>query len=176
MPRSQHPKASATWLAKTMTGGGKAKTKAKTKTSPLVGAGIRKERKPHRFRPGTVALREIRRFQKSTDQVIPHAPFYRLVKEILGEYGDGDMRVKSEALFALQEAAEVYICELYSDANLLAIHSGRVTVMQKDLKLRHRILSPSLPQPTLPSGAAIKFTRPRVISAPLPTDPADEME
>lgn len=37
-------------------------------------------KKPHRFRPGTVALREIRKYQKSTDLLIRKLPFQRLVR------------------------------------------------------------------------------------------------
>ena len=39
-------------------------------------------RKARRYRPGTVALREIRKFQKSTDLLIRKIPFQRLVREI----------------------------------------------------------------------------------------------
>ena len=43
-------------------------------------------KKPHRFRPGTVALREIRRYQKSTELLIRKLPFQRLVREIAQDF------------------------------------------------------------------------------------------
>ena len=62
-------------------------------------------KKPHRFRPGTVALREIRRYQKSTDLLIRKLPFQRLVREIAQDFKT-DLRFQSSAIMALQESAE----------------------------------------------------------------------
>lgn len=95
-------------------------------------------KKPHRFRPGTVALREIKRYQKSTELLIRKLPFQRLVREIASEYVK-DMRFQSSAIAALQEAAETYLVGLFEDSNLCAIHANRVTVMPKDLQLARRI-------------------------------------
>ncbi|OXB71062.1 UNVERIFIED_CONTAM: hypothetical protein H355_014469 [Colinus virginianus] len=79
-------------------------SKAARKTAPLSG-GIKK---PHRYRPGTVALREIRKFQKSTDLLIRKLPFQRLVREIAQDFKT-DLRFQSQAILALQEAAEAYL-------------------------------------------------------------------
>jgi histone H3 len=95
-------------------------------------------KKPHRFRPGTVALREIRRFQKSTELLIRKLPFQRLVREIAGEFKN-DLRFQSSAVLALQEAAEAYMVGLFEDTNLCAIHARRVTIMPKDMQLARRI-------------------------------------
>ena len=95
-------------------------------------------KKPHRFRPGTVALREIRRFQKSTDLLIRKLPFQRLVREIAAEY-KADLRFQSTAVLALQEASEAYMVGLFEDTNLCAIHARRVTIMPKDMQLARRI-------------------------------------
>ena len=95
-------------------------------------------RKPHRYRPGTVALREIRRYQKSTDLLIRKAPFQRLVREIAQNFGT-DLRFQSTAVLALQEAAEAYLIGLLEDTNLCAIHAKRVTIMPKDIQLARRI-------------------------------------
>lgn len=92
----------------------------------------------HRFRPGTVALREIRRFQKSTELLIRKLPFQRLVREIAQDYKT-DLRFQGSAIAALQEAAESYLVGLFEDTNLCAIHARRVTVMQKDMVLARRI-------------------------------------
>jgi histone H3/H4 len=84
-------------------------------------------KKPHRYRPGTVALREIRRFQKSTVLLIRKAPFQRLVREIVQNdlvYGiSSDVRFQSTAMLALQEAAEAYLINVYEWTNLAAIHA-----------------------------------------------------
>ena len=91
-------------------------------------------KKPHRYRPGTVALREIRRFQKSTDLLIRKLPFQRFVREVAQEFKN-DLRFQASAILALQEAAESYLVGLFEDANLCAIHAKRVTVMSKDIQL-----------------------------------------
>ena len=95
-------------------------------------------KRPHRFRPGTVALREIRRFQKSTDLLIRKLPFQRLVREIAAEY-KSELRFQSTAVLALQEASEAYMVGLFEDTNLCAIHAKRVTIMPKDMQLARRI-------------------------------------
>ena len=105
-------------------------------SSPLVhGSGIKK---PHRFRPGTVALREIRKYQKSTELLIRKLPFQRLVKEIAQDF-KADLRFQSNALEALQEACEDYLVHLFEDTNLCAIHAKRVTVMPRDMQLARRL-------------------------------------
>uniref|UniRef100_A0A6U2BYD2 Core Histone H2A/H2B/H3 domain-containing protein n=1 Tax=Hemiselmis andersenii TaxID=464988 RepID=A0A6U2BYD2_HEMAN len=95
-------------------------------------------KKPHHFRPGTVALREIRHYQQSTDLIIPKAGFQRLVREVAQSFS-ADLRFQSHALAALHEASEAYICGLFEDTNLCAIHAKRVTIMPKDLELARRI-------------------------------------
>lgn len=99
--------------------------------------------KKHRFRPGTVALREIRRYQRSTDLLIRKLPFARLVREITQTYNsapaEGEKRWQVEALMALQEACEAYLVHLFEDSNLCAIHAKRVTIMVKDIQLARRI-------------------------------------
>jgi len=98
------------------------------------------ERKKQRWRPGTVALREIRQYQRSTNLLIPKLPFSRLIKELANERSSsGGLRFQSSALMALQEAAESYIVQLFEDTNLCAIHAKRVTVMPKDMNLARRI-------------------------------------
>ena len=97
-------------------------------------------KKPHRYRPGTVALREIRRFQKTTDVLIRKAPFQRLVRQITQElFPYKDLRFQSIAVLALQEAAEAYVVGLLEDTNLAAMHAKRVTIMPRDMILARRI-------------------------------------
>jgi histone H3 len=97
-------------------------------------------KKPHRWHPGTVALRDIKKFQKSTKLLIPKAPFGRLSREIVQGLGKGgDWRNTYTSLLALQEATEAYLTGVDEDANLCAIHGKRVTVMPKDIQLARRI-------------------------------------
>ena len=102
-------------------------TKAARKSAPAPG-GIKK---PHRFRPGTVALREIRRYQKSTDLLIRKLPFQRLCREIPQDFKK-DLRFQGSSVLALQEAAEAYLVGLDEDANLCHHHA-------KDFQLARRI-------------------------------------
>ena len=95
-------------------------------------------RKPHRYRPGTVALREIRRYQKSTDLLIRKLPFQRLVREIAQDIKK-DARFQSTAILALQEASEAYLIGLFEDANLCAIHGKRKTIKPMDFQLARRL-------------------------------------
>ena len=111
-------------------------TKAARKSAPATG-GVKK---PHRYRPGTVALREICRYQKSTELLIRvrKLPFQRLVREIAQDFKT-DLRFQSSAVLALQEASEAYLVGLFEDTNLCAIHAKRVTIMPKDIQLARRI-------------------------------------
>ena len=109
--------------------------KAARKTAPVVG-GIRR---PHRYRPGPVALREIRKYQKSTELLIRKLPFQRLVRELAQDFIT-DLRFSSSAVLALQEASEAYLVGLFEDTNLCALHSKRVTIMPpKVIQLARRI-------------------------------------
>lgn len=109
-------------------------TKAARKSAPATG-GVRK---PHRYRPGTVALREIRRYQRSTELLIRKLPFQRLVREVAQDFRSS-LRFQSHAIMALQEASEMYLVQLFADTNLCALHAKRVTIMPKDLQLARRI-------------------------------------
>ncbi|CAI9116878.1 OLC1v1018150C1 [Oldenlandia corymbosa var. corymbosa] len=108
--------------------------KAARKHAPAIG-GVKK---PHKYRPGTVALREIRKYQKSTELLIRKLPFQRLVREIAQDFKN-DLRFQSHAVLALQEAAEAYLVGLFEDSNLCAIHAKRITIMYKDIQLARRI-------------------------------------
>jgi histone H3 len=98
--------------------------------------GVKKKR---RYKAGTVALREIRKYQKSTDMLIRKLPFQRLVREITHDDHGGKYRFQTAALAAIQEAAEAYLTGLFEDTNLCAIHSKRVTIFPKDIQLARRI-------------------------------------
>jgi histone H3 len=108
--------------------------KSALKTAPPTGGA----KKPHRFRPGTVALREIRRYQRGTELLIRKLPFQRLVKEIAQDFKTG-MHFQSSAMCALQECAEAYLVGLFEDTNMCAIHAKRVTILPRDVQLARRI-------------------------------------
>jgi histone H3 len=127
-------------------------SKAARKSAPSTG-GVKK---PHRefttssippttlltslsgYKPGTVALREIRRYQKSTELLIRKLPFQRLVREIAQDF-KSDLRFQSSAIGALQESVEAYLVSLFEDTNLCAIHAKRVTIQSKDIQLARRL-------------------------------------
>ena len=95
-------------------------------------------RKGRRYRPGSVALREIRKYQKTTNLLIRKLPFQRLVREIALDF-KSDLRFQSSALWALHEASESFLTGLMEHTNWAAIHAKRVTIMPKDMKLALRI-------------------------------------
>ena len=147
-----------------MTSRGQVPRKGSKKKVPATG-GVKKL---HRYRPGTVSLREIRRYQKSTELLIRKYPFsqyvqswymysiftrylldnymeiiqlclfYRLVREIAQDFKT-DLHFQVNAVLALQEASEVYIVGLMEDTNLYAIHAKCVTIQPKDIQLAQHI-------------------------------------
>eukprot|EP00741_Cyanophora_paradoxa_P014444 tig00020801_g13931.t1 len=119
-------------------------TKAARKSAPAAG-GVKR---PHRYRPGTVALREIRKYQKTFNPLISYARFDRLVKELAQDefkrrreagFTCEDLRWQKEAIEALREAAEMHLIQTFEGANLMAIHRGRTTIQPKDIQLRRKI-------------------------------------
>ncbi|XP_036411014.1 histone H3-like centromeric protein A [Megalops cyprinoides] len=97
------------------------------------------EKRRRRFRPGTRALMEIRKYQKTTDLLLRRGPFSRLVREVCVTFSKLDLRWQALALQALQEASEAFLVRLFADANLCAIHAKRVTLYPRDLQLARRI-------------------------------------
>ena len=109
-------------------------TKAARKSAPSSG----RIKKPHRYHPGTVALRKIHRYQKSTELLIRKMPFQCLVRELTQDVR-GDLRFQATSLLAAHEASKVYLVGLFEDTNLCAIHAKRVTIMPKDIQLTQQI-------------------------------------
>ncbi|GKB18226.1 histone H3.2 [Tanacetum coccineum] len=109
-------------------------TKAARKSAPTTG-GVKK---PHRFRPGTIALREIQKYQKGTELLIRKLPFQRLVREIAQDFKTY-LRFQSSTVSALQEASEAYLVGVFEDINICAIHAKKVMIMPKDMHLARRI-------------------------------------
>ncbi|KAJ5669248.1 centromeric DNA-binding histone H3-like protein cse4 [Penicillium macrosclerotiorum] len=143
-PRSQSSKftaaAGSPSKARKSTGG---KKPAGKRTSDVQPGDPTPQGRRRRYKPGTVALKEIRRYQRSYDLLIAKLPFARLVREVAldllpAEVGS-QLRWQSHAIQALQEAAEAFMVHLFEDTNLCAIHAKRVTIMQKDIQLARRI-------------------------------------
>ena len=120
-----------------LTGGTRLPSKRSTKRSTKSPRGC--VRKRRRYRPGTITLREIRKYQTSTDLLIPKLPFQRLVKELIqNERRERDIpmkKVQSPALLTLQCVCEDYVTELFSMSQRAAVHGKRVTVIPDDLQL-----------------------------------------
>lgn len=116
-------------------------TKAARKTAPIDTQGTPAKR-PTRFKPGSVALKEIRKYQKSTENLIKKLPFTRFVREIASKL-KADARFGSTALAALQDATENFLSTLFEEAYLCAIHAKRVTLFPKDIALLVKIKFPT---------------------------------
>lgn len=125
------------------TGGGKGRQTTASKASGRGrAAGAASQGPARRYKPGTAALKEIRRYQKSTDLLVAKLPFARLVREVafnVAPVSMHGMRWQSQAIQALQEAAEAFLVHLFEDTNLCALHAKRVTIMQKDIQLARRL-------------------------------------
>ena len=103
---------------------------------------VGKVKKPHRYRPGTVALRQIRKYQSSTELLIRKLPFQRLVKEVCRNlFNDVDYRFQSTAVLVLQEAAENFLVSMFDDVGCVAIHGKRVTIQKRDIQIWRRSLN-----------------------------------
>ena len=118
---------------------GKAPRKALASKAARKSAGsVAGQKQKKRFRPGTKALREIKKYQKTTELLLRKLPFQRLVREIAHE-SNADLYFQAQALLALQEATETYLVGVFEDTNLAAIHGKRVTIMPRDLQLARRL-------------------------------------
>ncbi|KAK5996642.1 Histone H3.3-like type 2 [Cladobotryum mycophilum] len=118
--------------------GGKAPRKTLPGQAPA--PSVAPARRRHRWRPGTCALREIKKYQKTHELLLRKTPFYRLCREIAMEVGDGGKRFQPSALGALQEAAEHFLTQYFSTLQLCAIHAKRVTIMPKDSQFLKQLL------------------------------------
>jgi len=127
--------------ARKSTGGKAPRSGIATKAAHKSAAETGGVKKPRRYRPGTVALREIRHYQKSTDLLMRKLPFQRLVREITIDFKSqgNDLSFQGLALLGLQEASEAYLVGLFEDTNLCTIHGKRVTILPMDIVLARRI-------------------------------------
>eukprot|EP01065_Artemidia_motanka_P010025 TRINITY_DN15231_c1_g4_i1.p2 TRINITY_DN15231_c1_g4~~TRINITY_DN15231_c1_g4_i1.p2 ORF type:complete len:143 (+),score=59.20 TRINITY_DN15231_c1_g4_i1:72-500(+) len=124
-------------MARTMAGSKKAtgaRKKASKSSRKREGGGkaVSSGEGKRKWKSGTVALREIRRLQKSTALLLQKAPFQRLVREVLNKYKEDAMFRKS-ALAAFQDAAESYAVNLFEHAVILQLHRKRKTMVHRDI-------------------------------------------
>lgn len=124
--------------ARKSTGGKGPRVVLATKAARSSAASVGGVKKPHRYRPGTVALREIRKYQATSNLLIKKLPFKRYSQEVLQEF-KSDARLSPVAVLGLQESSEAYLVRFFEDANLCAIHGKRITLMQRDAALAIRI-------------------------------------
>jgi histone H3 len=120
-------------------GGARKALKAKSRNGAPATGGVKK---PHRFKSGTRALREIKHYQKRTDLLIRRAPFRRLIRQYLNAnpLSSGEApRIQENAVIALQEASEAMMIALFEDTNLCGIHGKRVTIQPKDVHLAKKL-------------------------------------
>ena len=115
----------------------RAKKSVSAKKTKSAGAGSG-SKKARRWRPGTVALREVRKLQKGTGLLVQKAPFQRLVRQLSQQHKQ-ELRFQSSAILAIQEATEAFVVSVLADTNLCAIHAKRVTIQGKDLQLALRL-------------------------------------
>jgi histone H3 len=101
------------------------------------------KKREHRFRPGTVTVRNIRKLQKSCDLLMQHAPFNRVAREVAQEFMD-EVRFSADVLLALQSMAEDRLVRLMQTANRLAVHGKRETVYARDVLLARSLVVPDL--------------------------------
>ena len=116
----------------------KPKKSGSKKAKMSEGCGSSGVKKPHKFLPGTVAVRDIRRYQKGTELLLRKLPFQRLVREIALAGKEG-LRFQVSAVLAMQEATEAHMVNLFADTCLCAIHGGRVTIQPRDIQLARRL-------------------------------------
>ena len=93
------------------------------------------DKKKHRFRPGTVSLREIRRFQKMSNCLtFAKFPFEKLVRQVVRSHNcDTPMKISKDVFIVLQYFIEQRLASLLRNANFAAIHAGRVKLMSLDI-------------------------------------------
>jgi histone H3 len=127
-------------MARKSTGGAPPRLHLATKAAQAAAQKAIAVRKPHRWCPGTVAAREIHKFQKTTDLLIRKKPFQCLVRKIVEQVSrKSDPQMQSTALLVLQEAAEYFMVDVFNDTKLCALHAKHITIMRKDIVLACRI-------------------------------------
>lgn len=97
-------------------------------------------RRRRRYKPGTVALREVRRYQRGTDLLIRRLPYQRFVRSVADTHASGTnnaegLRFQGAAIDLLQEASENYLISCLIDAKKLSAHANRIGVNKRDIAM-----------------------------------------
>jgi len=109
---------------------------------PTAGAdAVKADRKKRRYRPGTVALREIRRYQRSTDLLIGKAPIERLIHDIDRDLHAVPHRFKRSAISAIHLSAEEYLQSLFKNTIKVALNSKSQTIRPQDMDIAKEMIT-----------------------------------
>lgn len=120
-------------------------------SDPVVQGGVKKERRKHRFHPGTVALRNIIKYQKNTGRLSARQTFKRNLVAIV-RAKNPMLRVSAQAIDILHELSENLFTGMVRQANRIAVDNRRVTVMQRDMKF---VIDTMFKFPTLEEQGAL---------------------
>lgn len=146
-----------------------AKATAKATAKAVASGGATKadgEKRKYRLHPGTRALREIRKYQKGSDSLIPRATLSRYVRELVQEARlttAGKLRVSDKAFAILQFVTEDMLIQWLRDCNYIAVSNNRVTITRSDMDIVSRL---SVKESTMVPVFQIKRS----------AEPADEAE
>lgn len=120
-----------------------ARTKAQAQKRSSVGKTVPDDgtRKKRRFKHATIAKREVKRYQATTNALVPKLAMDRLIRETVQDITPTNIRFTKNAIAALQEAAEQYVVDTMEVGDVMRQHAGRDTLMQEDLKLASIIMN-----------------------------------
>ena len=117
-------------------------TRIKQASTTGIHSGKSRPRK-RRYRPGTVALREIMKYQKATELLIRKISFQRLVREVSQQVcldlGRDPVRYQSTAILALQKASEDFLVRMFAQVQDIAICGKVITIQEKHIQLWKRL-------------------------------------
>jgi histone H3 len=92
------------------------------------------EKKKHRFRPGTVSLREIKKLQKNSDNLtFARYPFEKMIRQIIDKHSGTPLKISKDVFVTLQYFIEQQLINILQQANFAAIHANRVKLLPMDI-------------------------------------------
>ena len=97
---------------------------------------LKNTKNQHRFRPGTVAIRDIKKYQKlSSNLILAKSSFEKIVRNIFLQNSNTEniIKISKNVFIIIQYYIEQYIVKLLYNSNFLAIHSNRVKVLPIDI-------------------------------------------
>ena len=97
------------------------------------------KKRRYKYRSGTVALRQIRKYQRTVNLLLPTTSFQRLVRHIMSSVSC-IWNITRMGVEALQEAAAHYLVERFQRANVACIHAKRITLKMEDMRVAETII------------------------------------